>query len=844
NEVVSPILNSRKEREDADQLVQETERYSKGEIMLTWFPSDDDDDAVASALEKNDSEPKSETITETGKVTVPKPLKTILKRPFLLFHRQKPLIMNWKKLKKMKSIPEEQISGTLQPYPTKRVRTRKQLSRWWCGLSVDQQHEIASDKTVKRVENGDFYCNMCAFQFKNEEKSGSKNKCQHLRCRRCGSIRISWNNVCPLCQIQEWSKFYNELGPKFSRATSTHSRSVKFETVTELGMRNSKNGLCLKRYKCNVCYQRFNEPKDSHGPEICKQLEGLGIVALRLKRIVALRLKKRKKQSFDIGNSDGETDASAEVDDFEETLSQKDNAQTSTVDETSDISNMNGLNIGELSKIEETEGNDLRVVEKQGENVLQDNHPQNRVQPNYTCNQCWRTFALKQDLKSHLKKYNVFYCPSCDLTFPRRFILNSHIKWVHETIQNSETEESDIDTSDTDEEIVTSDENESPHNASRENLIESSNSDTVHNASESKEEVEIFEAENADNQETAQNSVEASNNQQQEVAQEEPETYKKDFSQRNKTHRKGESSVVNDNSAPKMKNGKACKPLRYSCVICEKSFSTEKDMMIHIHFHTREKPYSCQQCEKEFARENYLKVHLKTHLKERSEDFKCETCGKSFLRKNTLTRHKKIHLDERPFKCNECGKSFFYNSNLTAHKIIHTDMHPFKCQLCPKAFRRKCDLKFHIQSCHASERPFSCVICNKSFLTKSIMLTHIRVHTGEKPNKCHKCGKEYAIRKSLQDHLLRHKPLEFQCKTCLKLFPTECRLTRHVQLHSTEKPYKCSECNVCFAFKSGLIRHMPTHTNERPFKCGVCSKAYARKCHLKRHMKTHTGSSR
>ncbi|XP_003494657.1 fez family zinc finger protein 2-like isoform X1 [Bombus impatiens] len=183
-----------------------------------------------------------------------------------------------------------------------------------------------------------------------------------------------------------------------------------------------------------------------------------------------------------------------------------------------------------------------------------------------------------------------------------------------------------------------------------------------------------------------------------------------------------------------------------------------------LHHHPLGDVYSCVKCDKMFSTPHGLEVHARrSHNGKRP--FACELCNKTFGHEISLTQHRAVHSAEKVFECKQCGKAFKRSSTLSTHLLIHSDTRPYPCQFCGKRFHQKSDMKKHTYI-HTGEKPHKCQVCGKAFSQSSNLITHSRKHTGFKPFACELCGRAFQRKVDLRRH----------------------RETQHADLNTSQRP--------------------------------------------------------
>ncbi|XP_055059952.2 zinc finger and BTB domain-containing protein 45 [Misgurnus anguillicaudatus] len=118
-----------------------------------------------------------------------------------------------------------------------------------------------------------------------------------------------------------------------------------------------------------------------------------------------------------------------------------------------------------------------------------------------------------------------------------------------------------------------------------------------------------------------------------------------------------------------------------------------------------------------------------------------------------------------------------------------------------------------------SETSFDCSHCGKSLRSRKNYSKHMFIHSGQKPHQCSICWRSFSLRDYLLKHMVVHTGVRaFQCSVCSKRFTQKSSLNVHMRTHRVERTFTCGVCHRAFTHRTLLERHALQHQHPAPLK--------------------------
>lgn len=111
----------------------------------------------------------------------------------------------------------------------------------------------------------------------------------------------------------------------------------------------------------------------------------------------------------------------------------------------------------------------------------------------------------------------------------------------------------------------------------------------------------------------------------------------------------------------------------FVCEYCKEAFHTSTKLARHLTSHAGHRPYLCKLCPRTFLLSHHLTRHMRTHSVEKRHV--CEDCGKAFKRKESLEVHQLTHTKRTGMglTCDVCQESCRNRADYVTHIKQHIE---------------------------------------------------------------------------------------------------------------------------------------------------------------------------
>lgn len=302
--------------------------------------------------------------------------------------------------------------------------------------------------------------------------------------------------------------------------------------------------------------------------------------------------------------------------------------------------------------------------------------------------------------------------------------------------------------------------------------------------------------------------------------------------------------------------------IRAQCDLCEKNFSNETVLDLHIQgahggyiqpVQNQESPkfqldileniINCNFCQETFSSMPELNSHTaalhreileasqisqvppqvnsqeQVAVRETLPPFNCTLCKDTFPKVGQLSRH--INTNHRvnklgsgkPFLCKLCGSNFIQLSTLEKHALVQHrgQEHAYECPECSKLFKHSAGLQSHLRV-HSSVRLYQCGACTRTFNWEASLRTHIKKCEGGSIQEQGMKKKKKIIRKPEVNIEvgLSAESLTVKCSRCGEHFGDEDQFSEHTcpGKGGRGRRFRCNKCSLLFRSRKIIRRHL------------------------------------
>lgn len=273
------------------------------------------------------------------------------------------------------------------------------------------------------------------------------------------------------------------------------------------------------------------------------------------------------------------------------------------------------------------------------------------------------------------------------------------------------------------------------------------------------------------------------------------------------------------------------------CDICNRDFSTQSYLQIHLKLHEKKGPnYRGKVFRNKYihtpSTENGNAGEIIDITKEDQENGTRDPFDEEIEIEDDIPKALKLKINLRNIQRRDTdmememdendedniSKSLFSDVSLECEQYLFEHQNGTNpntaCETCKKTFEKKSDLKRFLNSLHSKSMQYKCHLCDSSFCQVSHLTKHLQIHLSSA-----------------------------SCTICQKMFAGETEMQKHNEiLHDNKANWQCSVCYIVNNEMESLKTHMGTHGNKIIYKCHFCDGEFSESHELSDHIEKHDGS--
>ncbi|XP_053983337.1 uncharacterized protein LOC128878814 isoform X5 [Hylaeus volcanicus] len=271
--------------------------------------------------------------------------------------------------------------------------------------------------------------------------------------------------------------------------------------------------------------------------------------------------------------------------------------------------------------------------------------------------------------------------------------------------------------------------------------------------------------------------------------------------------------------------------LVHCCSKCPARFLCEKELRIHLRYHSTELAYSCQWCSYAARQPAHLLAHQKAHSTEYQERTKYLLSIYGHSQRYAPPTTACVEAGGQDSADSVAAIAWIVvevseNSSNTFHNNANqrTGNQVFTCAKCPARYFKLDALEYHM-TLHGSNNRFKCTECDYSSKTAQNLVKHQVVHRRQNEateltsNLSPPPDPQFGIFMRGNPNFVypsylrngRMKEKRYKCHKCPSAFEKREQYRVHLTLHGAKQRYRCDTCDYSVKYYANYIQHLKKH---------------------------------